>query len=136
MAKNKAPRKAYRPKIINCPITGGLVNQFSECLSTGQIGLLLNANTDHFDAVARVLNVVAKATVISPLKKEYQADCRVMAGGMSAMQQLADRAQRIGIWQPQRHEVEPIALACEVALKLLKMLDVRSLYAAMKALSK
>lgn len=59
MPRNAQPRKAYRPRLINAPITAGLVDMFTECLMTAETGLHLRADTtDHYDAIAAVLNVI------------------------------------------------------------------------------
>ena len=64
MPSSKKPRKAYKPRMVNAPVTEGLVQMFTECLDLAETGLHLRVpTTDHFDAVAAVLNVVGPCTM-------------------------------------------------------------------------
>ena len=152
MPRNASPRKAYRPRPINAPITAGLVDMFTDCLMTAETGLHLRADTtDHHDAIAVVLNVIgpvalrrfgsrspdAIAIQSAALAMNAAAD-RAAAGGhregrealrpaAQAQRRAAARALLARRGRMYDHELAAVTRGIEAAKAALPYLDVRSL---------
>lgn len=125
MPRNAQPRKAYRPRPINAPITAGLVGMFTDCLMTAETGLHLRADTtDHYDAIAAVLNVIGPVA----LRRfgSRSPDAIAIQSAALAMNAAADRAAA-GNGRMYDHELAAVTRGIEAAKAALPYLDVRSL---------
>lgn len=95
MPASRRPRKAYRPRLINAPVTAGLVADFAAVLRRAELGLHLRAPTvEHFDDVARVLNVVGPV-VIRRFGATHEVSVAVKSAALH-MNAAADRARAGG----------------------------------------
>ena len=91
MPRNAQPRKAYRPRPINAPITAGLMGEFSECFMIVETGLHLRVPTvAHFDALAMLLNTIGPVAIRR--FGERSPDAQAIALAAAAMNAAADRA--------------------------------------------
>ena len=125
MPRSAHPRKAYKPRPINAPITAGLVEMFTECLMTAETGLHLRAQTtDHYDAIAAVLNVIGPVA----LRRfgTRHPDAIAIQSAALAMNAAADRAAN-GAGRMYDHELAAVTRGIEAAKSALPYLDVRSL---------
>jgi hypothetical protein len=126
MPRSSSPRKAYKPRPINAPITAGLVDMFQECLMTAETGLHLRApTTDHYDAIAACLNVIGPVALRRFGSKH--ADAIAIQSAALAMNAAADRAAA-GNGRMYDHELAAVTRGIEAAKGALPYLDVRSLY--------
>lgn len=132
MPSSSRPRKAYRPRLINAPITAGLVADFEAVLKRAELGLHLRAPTvEHFDAVARILNVVGPV-VIRRFGKPHECSVAIQSAALH-MNAAADRA-RAGEPRMRDLELEAVSRAIEAVTAALPYLDVRSIYQQMRAI--
>ena len=132
MPASTRPRKAYRPRPLNAPVTAGLVGQFSDTLRTAELGLHLRAPTvEHYDAVARVLNVVGPC-VIRKFGSTHEGGVAIRSAALH-MNAAADRA-RAGQPRMRDVELESVSRAIEAVIAALPYLDVRSMYQQMRTL--
>ena len=126
MPANARPRKAYRPGLLNAPVTAGLTAQFAECLQTAEIGLHLRAPSDeHFTAIAAVLNVIGPVAM-QRLGARHPEAVAIQSAAL-AMNAAADRA---AAGRPRMYDAELAAVSrgIDAAQLALPRLDVRSLY--------
>lgn len=132
MPASRRPRKAYRPRLINAPVTAGLVGDFAAVLRRAELGLHLRAPTvEHFDDVARVLNVVGPV-VIRRFGATHEVSVAVKSAALH-MNAAADRA-RAGEPRMRDVELEAVSRAIEAVTAALPYLDVRSIYQQMRAI--
>ncbi len=132
MPKSAKPRRAYRPRAVNAPITAGLVQQFKDSFLHAELGLHLRAPTvEHFDAVARILNVVGPC-VIRRFGKAHEVSVAIQSAALH-MNAAADRA-RAGEPRMRDLELEAVSRAIEAVTAALPYLDVRSIYQQMRAI--
>lgn len=133
MPASKRPRRSYRPRAINAPVTGGLVQMFEECLAVAETGLLLRAPTaEHFDAIGTVLNVIGPCTM-ARLGKQHPLTIAMVSAALS-MNAAADRAaakRKAGrpdaLERMYDHELAAVSRGIDAAREALPLLDVRSL---------
>lgn len=133
MPASKRPRRAYRPRAINAPVTAGLIEMFEECLALAETGLLLRAPTaEHFDAIATVLNTIGPCA-LAKLGTRNAASIALTSAAL-AMNAAADRAAaRRKAGQPDAlermydDELAAVSRGIDAAREALPYLDVRSL---------
>lgn len=132
MPASARPRKAYRPRLINAPITAGLVAEFEEVLKRAELGLHLRAPTvEHFDSVARILNVVGPV-VIRRFGARHEVSVAIQSAALH-MNAAVDRA-RAGEPRMRDLELEAVSRAIEAVTAALPYLDVRSIYQQMRTI--
>lgn len=132
MPKSAKPRRGYRPRLINAPVTAGLVKQFTEVLRTAEIGMRLAAPTvDHYDAVARILNVLGPV-VIARFGARHEVSIAVRSAALH-MNAAADRAAR-GEPRMRRAELQAVGHAIDAVTQALPYLDIREIFMRMRAL--
>lgn len=126
MPRSASPRKAYKPRPINAPITAGLVAMFADCLQTAEIGLHLRAETtDHYDAIAQTLNVIGPVA-LNRLGTRHPDAVAIQSAAL-AMNAASTRAET-GSGRMYDHELAAVTRGVEAARSALPLLDVRSLY--------
>lgn len=133
MPTSKRPRRSYRPRLVNVPVTAGLVEMFEECFTLAETGLHLRAPTaEHFDAIATCLNTIGPVALVrfGP-KHEYTI---AMSSAALAMNAAADRAAaRRADGNPEAlermydHELGAVSRGLDAARQALPYLDVRAL---------
>lgn len=134
MPRSSTPRKAYRPRALNAPVTAGLVQMFADCLQTAEIGLHLRAGTtDHYDAIAAALNVIGPVAIARLGSKH--ADAIAIQSAALAMNAASTRAET-GSGRMYDHELAAVARGIEAAKAALPLLDVRSLYLQHRAVQR
>lgn len=132
MPKSSTPRRAYRPRLVNAPITAGLVGQFKDAFLRAELGLHLRAPTvEHFDAVARILNVVGPV-VIRRFGARHEVSVAIQSAALH-MNAAVDRA-RAGQPRMRDLELEAVSRAIEAVTAALPYLDIRSIYRQMRAI--
>ncbi len=129
MPRNAAPRKAYRPRAINAPITPGLMGEFTDCFNTVETGLHLRAQTtEHFDALAMLFNTIGPVALT-----RFGADSptgEAIGLAAEAMNTAAERARDAGGTAPMTDdELAVISHGIDAAKEAIPFLDVRSLAA-------
>lgn len=129
MPSNARPRKQYRPRAINAPITAGLAGEFADCFLIVETGLHLRApTTAHFDALAMLLNTIGPVAIRR--FGESSADALAIAAAADAMNAAADRAATAGGTAPLTdHELATISRGIDAARAAIPYLDIRSLAA-------
>jgi hypothetical protein len=133
MPTGKRPRRPYRPRLVNAPITQGLLDMFEECFRLAETGLHLRAPTaDHFDAIATLLNTIGPVTLMR-FGKRHELSIAISSAAL-AMNAAADRAAaRRAAGQPEAlermydHELHAVSRAVDAAREALPYLDVRAL---------
>lgn len=126
MPRSASPRKAYKPRPINAPITAGLVAMFADCLQTAEIGLHLRAETtDHYDAIALTLNVIGPVA-LNRLGTRHPDAVAIQSAAL-AMNAASTRAET-GSGRMYDHELAAVTRGVEAARSALPLLDVRALY--------
>ena len=126
MPVNHRPRKKYRPKPINAPVTDGLVKMFSDCLSVAELGLHLRApTTDHFDSIAAALNVIGPVAI--DRLGDANSNAAAITSAAQAMNEAADRAAQ-GDGRMTDAELASVTRGISAAMDALPLLDIRSLY--------
>ncbi len=127
MPRNASPRKAYRPRPINAPITAGLLTEFQECFLIVETGLHLRVpTTAHFDALAMLMNTIGP--VAMRRFGERSPDAQAIAAAAAAMNSAAARADAAGGMAPLTDpELAAIAKGIDAAKSAIPYLDVRSL---------
>jgi len=127
MPRNTSPRKAYKPRPINAPITAGLMGEFEECFMIVETGLHLRVpTTAHFDALATLLNTIGPVAI-----RRFggrSSDAQAIAKAAEAMNAAAARADAAGGMAPLTDpELADIARGIDAAKAAIPYLDVRSL---------
>lgn len=134
MPRSAKPRKAHRPRLVNAPVTAGLVEQFETVLIDAEIGLNLRAETpEHFDAVARAINVVGPVALRTLGSRD--PDAIALRSAALAMNGAVDRARE---GNPRMYDLELLAVGrgIEACKRALPRLDVRDLYVQMRAVQR
>lgn len=127
MPTSRKPRKAHRPRLINPPMTEGLVQMFRETLTTAEIGLRLAAPTlDHFDALAAALNVIGP--VVARQHGEHSEAAIALQSAALHMNSMIDRRSHGDAPQPLPVELAAVSRGVDAALAALGTLSVRDLY--------
>ena len=125
-AESRVNRK-YRRRIVNAPVTEGLVATFREDAQSIEIGLRISPNAHLVDSALRILNTVGYA---ASMKK---VDRPAMVGIQSAALHLGTASERYGHtgrWTLTGVEMEQVAHGLQECIRILGKLDVRSLMAA------
>lgn len=127
MPRSAKPRKAYRPRLLEAPITDGLMHQFEEILRDAEIGLQLRAQTTkHFDEIAKAMNVVGPVA-LARLKRTSREAIAIRSAAL-AMNAAADRA---AAGSPRMYDLElaSVARGIDACKAALPGLSVRALHA-------
>lgn len=129
MPRSATPRKAYRPKPINAPITDGLMGEFTDCFNTVETGLHLRApTTEHFDALAMLFNTIGPVALTRFGADSPTGEAIDLAA--EAMNTAAERAREAGGTAPMTDdELAVISHGIDAAKEAIPFLDVRSLAA-------
>lgn len=122
------PRKPYRPRLVNVPVTQGLVDQYAQDLRFPLMAAELgHFSTDAFDKIGAALNVVWAALELKQLADpSYKA---VIEGGMRTMNEVSKRGDGTGIWKLTPIELASVTAAAnkaEQALPRLTGIDLRN----------
>ena len=127
MPRSSTPRKPYRPRAINAPITAGLMREFKDCFMTVETGLHLRIPTaEHFDALALLLNTIGPVA-IRRLGEQHE-DAQAIAVAAAAMNAGGERALAAGGLAPLTDvELAAISRGIDAAKAAVPLLDVRSL---------
>lgn len=134
MPRSSKPRKAYRPRLLNVPITDGFVEQFDSLLVKAEIGLNLRAPTDeHFEAIAEAMNVIGPVALGTLSKRD--PDAIALESAALAMNAAVDRA-RAGNGRMYDSELLAVGRAIEACKRALPRLDARALALQMAAVRK
>ncbi|MEN9316560.1 MAG: hypothetical protein RIS35_2953 [Pseudomonadota bacterium] len=134
MPRSAKPRKAYRPRLVNAPVTDGLMQQFEEVLVAAEIGLNLRAPTDeHFEAIAKAVNVVGPVALRKLSKRD--PDAIALTSAALAMNAAADRA-RTGNARMYDSELLAVGRGIDACKRALPRLAVRDLYVQLAAVDR
>lgn len=124
MAHKSKRNKAYKPKHIQVPIMPDLQKEFMWASHASLATLRLAPNTDAFDQLADLFNVISVAL------QDTGGRSLILDSGMRAMQDVCDRAERTGKLAIGRFELPPIENAVLECEEIIKQLDVIRLYQA------
>lgn len=129
MPRSAAPRKAYRRRAINAPITHGLMAEFEDCFMTVETGLHLRIpTTEHFDALALLFNTIGPVAIEKFGERAPNGIAISLAA--EAMNTAAERARAEGCMAPMTDdELAAISHGIDAAKAALPYLDVRGLAA-------
>lgn len=129
------PRKPYRPKPVNTPITRGLVDSFAQELHFSLLAARAGYfSTATFDKIGATFNVLWGALELR--KPKHQAERLVIEGGMRAMNECAERGDRTGVWTLTLPQIASVTAAAIKAEEVLPQLSVLDLYRSMQKLRK
>jgi hypothetical protein len=124
----KKPRKPYRPRLVNVPVTQGLVDQYAQDLRFPLMAAELgHFNTDAFDKIGAALNVIWAAVELKPLRDPSIKV--VIEGGMRTMNEVSARGDKTGTWKLTQTELASVTAAAnkaEQALPHLTGIDLRN----------
>jgi len=129
MPRSSSPRKTYRPRAINAPITQGLMGEFTECFNVVETVLHLRAQTtEHFDALAMLLNTIGPVALARFGADSPTGEAIVLAA--EAMNTAAERARDAGGTAPMTdEELAVVSHGIDASKEAIPFLDVRSLAA-------
>jgi hypothetical protein len=132
MPRSSKPRRKQRHHKIDVPVMRELHESFAMTLHVGAMMLEHAANAEAFDGIGRCLNVIGLALMQKEeLSNEYMP---ALNSGCLALNQIEERANRIGKWHANEYELPSIKHAATVADMLVPKFTVVELYAAMKKL--
>lgn len=124
MTQKSKRNKAYKPRHIQVPVMPDLQKEFMWASHASLATLRLAPNTDAFDQLADLFNVISVAL------QDTGGRSLILASGMRAMQDVCDRAERTGKLAIGRFELQPIENAVLECEEIVKQLDLIRLYQA------
>jgi len=127
MSRTARPRKQYRPRTINIPMVGeGELHRLLALQLHGSLAALRHSpNSDAFDAIAALLNM---ALLALEHDSRFAHEARLIAGGASAMNQIADKVNAVPALR--EFELRPIEVAVSTFDAILPRLDISRLHLA------
>lgn len=138
MPRSSKPRKKYRPKEVNKPVTKGLYDEIGELMHFAMMALKCGSNdVTLFRRVG--LNMAAIAQAAEWQFGSSSTEERRLAGGLSAMYEVIDRFERTGKWHLPEKDHAAVASAIRAAETLVARLrfgTLRRSYMEMLALER
>lgn len=132
MSRTKKPRKQHTAHAVRVPITQSLVDEFGMSMHTSLAVLEHAPSMAAFDAIGACLNIIGIALKEKALlAREFMP---VIQSGVLALQQIGNRAERLGKWHATTLELVPVKHAVGAAEQLLGKFQVFDLYRAMQVL--
>lgn len=119
-------RKAKR-RIINAPVTEGLLSTFRADAEAIEIGLRVQPNAHLIDSALRMLNTVGLAATAKRI--ERPAVVRIQSAALH-LGTVCERNESTGQWTLTPLELEQVMMGLQECLRILGKLDVRSLMTA------
>lgn len=120
-------RKPRRPRIVNAPVTEGLLSTFRADAEAIEIGLRLQPNAHLIDSALRMLNTVGLAATAKRI--ERPAVVRIQSAALH-LGTVCERQSHTGQWTLTPVEMEQVMLGMQECLRILGRLDVKSLMIA------
>lgn len=118
-------RKAYKPRMVKIPMTKELYDTFGIYLHVALATLQKRPDTDAFDAIAQIMNVVA-LTIKDDLR--FIDEMLYISSGIRMMNDVSNKCTA-GL-PLKDYELACITLAVNTIDKILPRLDVSKLYLA------
>lgn len=115
------------PRIVNAPVTAGLLASFRECAESVEIGLRIQPNAHLVDSALTLFNTVG--TAASMKKIERPAVVAIQSAALH-LGTVCDRFTRTGVWSLTEVELNAVQHGAQECLRILGKLDVRSLMTA------
>jgi hypothetical protein len=122
-------RSAYRPKVVNAPVTGGLLSAFEECAQAVEIGLRIQPNAHLIDSALTMFNTVGAAATAKKIEREAIVAIQSAALHLGT---VCERFGRSGEWKLTEVELAQVQRGAQECLRILGKLDVRGLMIAYK----
>lgn len=120
-------KRKYRRRIVNAPVTEGLVATFREDAQSIEIGLRISPNAHLVDSALRILNTVGYAAALKKIERPAVVGIQSAALHLGT---VSERYGRTGQWTLTGVEMEQIAHGMQECIRILGKLDVRSLMTA------
>jgi hypothetical protein len=130
MGRSSKPRHAHRPRLKNIPMTN-LRDQIGLELHVALAALSVAPAREQFDSIGQVLNIIGLTIEHDP---RFPAEFRIIQGGASAMNQIADGWTRTRTLRPTDLELLPIRNAVNVCDEISSRLDLTKLHLSIQKL--
>lgn len=132
MAKNTKPRKIYRPRPVNVPITRGMLNTLGQEMHFALMGMECGDNSStNWKNVGKVLFIVSMAS--DDDERVGRADKIQVDSAVLILQAISDREVRTGVWAASPFDIQGLKNAVVAAERIIPLLDYRKLTSAYNA---
>jgi len=132
MAKNSKPRKIYRPKPVNVPVTQGLLDSLAQDMHFALMGLGYQDNSpDNWKKLGRVIFVVSIAA--DDNDRVGHGDRVMLDSAVLTLKSISDRELRTKVWSTTEMDREALTNGAIAAERVIPLLDYRKLSEANKA---
>jgi len=133
MPKTSKPRKPYRPKGVNYPITQGLIDDMGKDMHFALLGMKHGDNSPtNWKRIGKVLFIVSIASDDADTDK---ADKVAIDSAVLVLKAISDRQVRVGVWGATEREIETLSRGVVAAERTLPRLDYRKLAEIYSALA-
>lgn len=119
--------RKYRRRIVNAPVTEGLVATFREDAQAIEIGLRISPNAHLVDSALRILNTVGYAASMKKVERPAMVSIQSAALHLGT---VCERYGHTGQWTLTDVEMEQVMYGMQECVRILGKLNVRSLMAA------
>ena len=129
MAKNSKPRKIYRPKPVNVPVTQGLLDSLAQDMHFALMGMESNDDSpDNWKRLGRVICITSIAS--DDNDRVGRSDNILVDSAVLTLQAISDREVRTGRWHVTDLDRTALTNGAVAAERVLPLLDYRRLNAA------
>jgi hypothetical protein len=119
--------KKRKRRIINAPVTEGLVAAFRDCAQSVEIGLRIKPNAHLVDSALTMFNTVGYAAALK--KIERPAIVAIQSAALH-LKTVCERFDHTGNWSLTELELNQVQHGAQECLRILGRLDVKSLMIA------
>lgn len=132
MAKNSKPRKTYRPKPVNVPVTQGLLDDLAQDMHFALMGMESNDNSpDNWKKLGRVIFVVALTA--DDNERVGFGDKVLLDSAVLTLKAISDREERTKVWTMTEADRSSLINGAIAAENIIPLLDYRKLSEANRA---
>lgn len=129
MAKNSKPRKIYRPKPVNVPVTQGLLDSLAQDMHFALMGMESNDNSpDNWKKLGRVIFIVALTA--DDNERVGFGDKVLLDSAVLTLKAISDREERTKVWSTTEMDREALTNGAIAAENIIPLLDYRKLSSA------
>ena len=126
MAKNSKPRKIYRPKPVNVPVTQGLLDDLAQDMHFALMGMESNDNSpDNWKKLGRVIFIVALTA--DDNERVGFGDKVLLDSAVLTLKAISDREERTKVWSTTKMDREALTNGAIAAENIIPLLDYRKL---------
>lgn len=129
MAKNSKPRKIYRPKPVNVPVTQGLLDSLAQDMHFALMGMESNDNSpDNWKKLGRVIFIVALTA--DDNERVGFGDKVLLDSAVLTLKAISDREERTKVWHMAEADRSSLINGAIAAENIIPLLDYRKLSSA------